>query len=133
MSDSLNLTAQPVDAWTEKSEKDMVVRIQTMVRQEGIERIIVGYPLTLRGEKGPAARWVDRFVGMLAGAVSIPVTTWDERLSSVQAQRIMHQINQKPSRMKGRVDVLASMIILQNYLDTVSRSHDRQGESTIEP
>jgi putative Holliday junction resolvase len=133
MSDPLQLTAQPVDTWVKMSEKDMVFKIQIMVQKEGIEHIVVGYPLTLQGQKGRSAREVERFVGILSRAVSIPVSPWDERLTSVQAQRIMHQTNRKPSRLKERVDVLASMLILQNYLDYIRFRTDRQGEGQIEP
>ena len=132
MSDALQLTAQPVDTWVDMSRNDMVRRIQTMIKQEGVERIVLGYPLTLKGQKGASVREVDRFAAVLSGAVSVPVTTWDERLSSVQAQRIMHQVNQKPSRMKGRVDMIASMLVLQNYLDAVRLRSGGQGEAKIE-
>jgi putative transcription antitermination factor YqgF len=84
MSDPLKLTAQPVDTWVDLSEKDMVFKIQIIVKNEGVERIVVGYPLTLRGQKGSSARKVERFIGMLSGAVPVPVVPWDERLSSAR-------------------------------------------------
>jgi putative Holliday junction resolvase len=133
MSDPLKLTAQPVDTWVDLSEKDMVFKIQIIVKNEGVERIVVGYPLTLRGQKGSSARKVERFIGMLSGAVPVPVVPWDERLSSAHAHRIMHQTGKKPSRRKERVDVMASMLILQNYLDHVRLRADRQGEDPLEP
>jgi putative Holliday junction resolvase len=61
---------------------------------------------------------VQAFVAALKGAIAVPVQTWDERLSSVQAQRMLRQAGHKARQQKGKVDASAAAILLQSYLDS---------------
>ena len=77
----------------------------------------MGLPLTLGGEKGRSAKAVECFIDQLSRHISIPISTWDERLTSVEAERYLKLMNKKPSRQKEKIDQIASVLILQNFLD----------------
>jgi putative Holliday junction resolvase len=83
------------------------------------ERIIVGYPLSLSGEAGPQAQEVEGFAESLRERVAIPVELWDERLSTLEADRRMQEAGVGGRKRRERVDVAAAILILQSYLDHV--------------
>lgn len=117
VSDPLGLTAQPLATWTGLRWDEVVEKIFTLVEEMGVERVILGFPMTLKGESGRMAREVRQFAARLERRISIPITLWDERLTSTQSKRIIHAMAGKPSREKERVDLIASVLLLQNYLD----------------
>ena len=126
ISDPLGLTAQPFDTWKGLNREEVLKKIHTLVEQLGVERVVVGFPLTLKGEEGTMAEEVKRFAAKLERRIRIPVTLWDERLTSVEAQRILHWMEEKPSRKKEKIDLIASALLLQNYLEyreMASREH----------
>jgi putative Holliday junction resolvase len=117
ISDLLGLTAQPLDTWVGLGREGLLEQIDQLIREFDVCRVVVGHPLTLRGEEGRMAQEVNRFVKILRKKLDIPVVLWDERLTSVQAERILHDAGEKPSSKKERIDQLASVLLLQNYLD----------------
>ena len=121
ISDPLAITAQPYAAWRRTDEKDLISRITALVRSENVELVIVGFPLTLKGTKSPRSLATERFAGRLTDACTVPVLLWDERLTTVQAHRALHMMGKAPSRSRERVDVIAAAIMLQSYLDGLSK------------
>lgn len=117
LSDALGITAQPVAVWANKDEKDIADKIIQLIDKDDIQRIVVGCPLHLKGTEGKSAAQVEQFVERLERYIQIPVILWDERLTSVQAHRSLRQMEVKPSKNKGQVDVIAAVLLLQNYLD----------------
>lgn len=92
-------------------------RIAEHVAETGAELVVVGLPLSLDGSLGPAARGVLTEVDELAAAVGVPVETWDERLSTVTAERsLLDQQLRAPARRRV-VDKVAAAVILQSWLD----------------
>lgn len=85
-----------------------------------IEEIVIGMPLMMNGKKGMLADEVIHFVSLLKELLPIPIITWDERLSSVQADRSLREGNFSRKRRSKMVDGVAATIILQNYLDSKS-------------
>lgn len=131
VSDPLELTAQPVETWEGLSFAEVVERICTLVEKMNVERVVVGLPLTLKGERGSLAREVERFTAELCHSIRVPVTLWDERMTSVQAHRSLRKMGKKPSRKKERIDLIASIFLLQSYLDhqkVVSVKHHGEGD-----
>jgi putative Holliday junction resolvase len=116
ISDPLGITAQPFDTWNGLTFDQIVETLHTLICRKKVDRIIIGLPLTLKGEKGKLAKEVEQFAMKLRRHFPVPIILWDERLTSVQAKRILHQSNEKPSRKKGKVDLIASVLLLQNYL-----------------
>ena len=120
LSDPLKRIAQPFGAFSAVPEADVLEKIASLIREQDVETVVVGFPLTLRGGKSRFTERVELFAGELAKAISVPVAFWDERLSSQQAQRILHQMGRKPSREKAAVDVLSAVLVLQQYLDCLT-------------
>ena len=93
-------------------------RIVEILREEEAVLILVGYPLTLRGEVGPQAQRIDAFVEQLRGATTVPIELYDERFTSSEARRVLEE--QRPltreERRQGRVDELAARLLLDDYL-----------------
>ncbi|MBW7997235.1 MAG: Holliday junction resolvase RuvX [Candidatus Glassbacteria bacterium] len=95
-----------------------------------VEEIVVGLPVNMDGSQGPAARKVEEFAARLAGLSGLPVSTWDERLTTVVAQRVQADLNlpRAKRREKGRLDRTAALLLLQNYLDFRNR-HQRDSRA----
>jgi putative Holliday junction resolvase len=96
--------------------------IAALAAEEDVEGIVVGLPLRLNGSVGSQAESVQEFVKRLLPVVSVPVTLWDERLSTVQAEQLLRREGRGPRREKGALDAMAATIILQDYLDSRSGS-----------
>jgi len=114
MSDPLGITAQPLGVIDAESG---IAKLKELVSRHEIGLIVVGHPLTLKGERGERARSVEEFARNLGSTTGVPFALVDERLSSKAAERVIREMGKKPSREKGRVDELAAVIILQSYLD----------------
>lgn len=97
---------------------DLLARIRALVRERGVGRIVIGLPLTLKGEVGDTATLVLAFAETLRAAVDVPVETLDERFTSSIATQTMKDLGlgKKKRREKGRVDEIAAILLLQDYL-----------------
>ena len=118
VSDGLGITAQRL-ALLERgaSPQQDADAIAAFVTEKGAERIIVGLPLTMRGETGDQAKKVLAFVEVLRARVSCPVETVDERLTTVQGQRALLETDTSRTQRKQLIDQVAAQLILQSYLD----------------
>ena len=76
----------------------------------------------MKAEVGKAARFTDKFVTALKNRFGLPTMVWDERLTSVLAKRTMKELGKSPSKNKSKVDEIAAILILQNYLDSILHS-----------
>jgi len=95
---------------------DAVEAVARLVEEEGARALVVGLPLSLSGALGPQAQRAQALAEALAERLSIPVLTWDERLTSTEARRRLSGGGGR--RDKRKVDALAAAIILQAYLDS---------------
>lgn len=117
-SDPLGMFAQPVGTF---DQEGLYKTLDAIVREDGIARIVVGYPLSDRGETNRMTGVIDGFVGELRERFpTIPVETVDEHRSSKAAVRILVDSGQsrKQRNVKGRLDTAAACVILQEYLDS---------------
>ncbi|HTL56015.1 MAG TPA: Holliday junction resolvase RuvX [Candidatus Limnocylindrales bacterium] len=120
VSDELKLIAQPLEFIPAAPFAAFVDRLQTILAEQEIELILVGMPRNMDGTYGPAAQKVQEFVAALKLAVKVPIKTWDERLTSAQANRLLIQGNVRRDKRKQKVDQTAAAILLQSYLDQLS-------------
>lgn len=98
-----------------------IERIAEIVKQYEIKIIVVGYPKNMNGTEGPKALKVQEFIDQLALALpEAKIVKWDERLTTVAAQRTMTELNIKTSKKKSIVDQIAAVYILQGYLDSIA-------------
>ncbi|MBC7185570.1 MAG: Holliday junction resolvase RuvX [Calditrichaeota bacterium] len=95
--------------------------VADLVRKYGAKTVVVGLPFGMHGGKTEATKQVEKFIQKLATLVSVPIVPWDERLTSVAAERAMHEMGGSPSRNRAKVDQVAAVLLLQGYLDSGKR------------
>ena len=117
ISDELQMIAQPVEFIPAEPFAEFLARLQELLREKQVELIVIGMPRNMDGSYGPAALKVQDFVAALRNAVTVPIRTWDERLTSVQANRFLLEGNVRREKRKEKVDKMAAAILLQSYLD----------------
>jgi putative Holliday junction resolvase len=117
LSDEQGQIAMPKETLhCEGRDKD-TSRLAEMVARESVGEILVGMPISLDGTHGPQAQKVTKFVKALSERVEIPVVPWDERLSTVSAERVLIEGNVSRARRRKVIDKVAATFILQSYLD----------------
>ncbi|MBI1894894.1 MAG: Holliday junction resolvase RuvX [Candidatus Rokubacteria bacterium] len=117
LSDDLGLTAQGRPTLQRKGLRHDLEALSLLVSEEGVGEVVVGLPLRLDGRPGPQAEKVLAFVEALRTALGIPVTTWDERLTTVAAERALLEGGVRRAQRKAVRDRLAAVLILQGYLE----------------
>jgi putative Holliday junction resolvase len=122
--DELGLTAQALTTITRKNRERDLEKIDAVIKEYNVEKIVVGYPLRLDGTEGIQCEKVNRFVDILESRFSLPIIKWDETLSTKEAEQILIEANVNRKKRKGVVDKLAAAIILKDYLDYVDRTKD---------
>jgi putative Holliday junction resolvase len=110
------------------SAADAVARVTGVARKVEAESIVVGLPLLLSGQRGSAALAAEKFAAALAAASALPVTTYDERLTSTIAGRRMQERGERGSRDKGRVDQDAAIALLESWLQKLAIDRRRAEE-----
>ncbi len=119
ISDELKTIAQPVEFIPAEPFVEFLARLKILLRDKEVDLILVGMPRNMDGSYGPAALKVQDFVAALRGAVTVPLKMWDERLTSVQANRFLIEAGVRRDQRKGKVDKTAAAILLQSYLDSL--------------
>ena len=117
LSDELKMIAQPLEFIPSEPFNQFLARLKEIIREKEVELILVGLPRNMDGSYGPAALKVQEFVAVLKETLVIPIKTWDERLTSAQANRFLIAANVRRSKRKEKVDQTAAAILLQSYLD----------------
>jgi putative Holliday junction resolvase len=117
LSDELGMIAQPLGYIPAEPFARFLARLKDIIRDKEVELLLVGMPRNLDGSYGPAALKVQEFVAVLKETIGIPIQTWDERLTSAQANRFLIQAGARRDKRKEKVDQTAAAILLQSYLD----------------
>ena len=120
ISDDLQLLAHPLE--TIRSGENAIPRIIELVRQKKIDRVVVGVPKLMSGKMGAAADEVVRFMEQLRAHLACEVIPWDERLTTVAAQRALHESGKTTRQSRGYIDQVAAQMILQGYLDRLQET-----------
>ena len=118
ISDELKTIAQPLEFIPAEPFDAFFVRLQQIITEKTVELILVGMPRNMDGTYGPAAEKVKAFVDALKEKVTVPIRTWDERLTTAQANRFLIAADVKRRDRKAKVDKTAAAILLQSYLDS---------------
>ena len=121
--DSLGITAQGVEIIRRKDENKLrqtLARIEKLVREYDAEKIILGLPKNMNNTSGERVDKTMEFKAMLERRTGLPVIMWDERLTTVAADRIMMDAGIRREQRKDYVDMIAAELILQGYLDSMS-------------
>jgi putative Holliday junction resolvase len=117
VSDAARSIAFPAGVVEARTAAEAARRVAALAGEQEAGEIVVGLPLTLRGERGPQAQATEEFVGLLRGLFPGPIHSWDERLTTAASQRALDEMGGS-RRSKGRVDEVAATIMLQSYLDS---------------
>jgi putative Holliday junction resolvase len=123
ISDELGLTAQGLKTLIRKSMEEDLKEISTVINQFEITKIVVGLPKNMNGTLGSQAEAVLKWVEILKDRIRVPVVTWDERLSTVGASRVLLEADLSRRKRKKVIDKLAAVLILQGYLDQNRRTN----------
>ena len=117
ISDELGMLAHPYETLVVK-DTDPISRIAHIVDDKKIEAIVIGLPRNMDGSTGPAAEKVRVFAEQLRGRVACPVRLWDERLTTVAAQKSLHAAGRNTKQSRAVIDQAAAQLILQGWLDS---------------
>jgi len=120
ISDDLRLLAHPLE--TVPANKETLQRIAEIVGERNIEAVVVGIPKHMSGEVGQSAREALEFAAKLRALLPCPVETWDERLTTVAANRVLSAAGKKTRQTRKVVDQVAAQMILQGYLDRANNA-----------
>ena len=129
MSDETGLIAQGLTTLERVSWKKDLGKILDLIRTHGVEMVVVGNPLNLDGSTGHQAEVIQDFVLRLKGVSPIEVKLWDERFSSISAERVLIEGGMQRGRRKPLIDKLAAVIFLQNFLDHLNRCRAEEQEN----
>ncbi len=117
LSDPSGLLASPLGVIELRGEGEGLGEVCAWVREYGVVRVIVGLPLHLNGSEGEEATWVRGWAERLQACLDVPVELWDERLSTVAAERALREGGMSRKRRRERRDAVAAAMVLQSYLD----------------
>jgi|SRR5688572_14203446 len=117
ISDELGMLAHPMETITIK-DTEPLARIGQIVAEKAVETIIIGLPKNMDGTTGPAAEKVRAFAEQLRTKVTCPVRLWDERLTTVAAQKSLHAAGRNTKQSRSVIDQAAAQLILQGWLDS---------------
>ena len=121
ISDALGIIAQGLETFYRENPPGIIEKLRKIVKEEGVSAIVVGLPLNMDGTEGPKAKEAINFANELKKEIELPVKLWDERLSTVEVERLMISAGASRAKRKKKIDKLAAQVILQGYLD--SRTH----------
>ena len=117
LSDPLGFTAQRLTVIERVGLAPDVEAVRLLVEQHGVQAVVVGLPLTMRGEQGPQARKVVAFSNELRKQLVVPIELIDERLTTVQGSRALQETGTRGRKRKAVIDQVAAQLILQQFLD----------------
>jgi len=117
VSDELGITARGLLTIERKSDEEVSRRLKDIISSEEIKEIVVGLPVNMNGSRGPQAKAAADFADKIKKIYGLPVKLWDERMSTMEAERILIAADISRSGRKKKIDKLAAQVILQSYLN----------------
>lgn len=120
LSDPGRSIASPRETLRRKRFSDTLAALQAIIEDEQVGGIIVGLPINMNGTEGPRAQAARKFASNVAEGTGLPVTLWDERLSTVAAERVLLEADVSRAKRAGVIDKMAAAYILQGALDRLA-------------
>ncbi|TFB24891.1 Holliday junction resolvase RuvX [Filobacillus milosensis] len=120
ISDALNFTAQGIETikWDESQYDTALPRLKEIIKDNEVTKIVVGHPKNMNGTIGDRAIASEEFADYLKGYLELPVVLWDERLTTMAAERVLLEADMSRKKRKKVIDKMAAVMILQSYLDS---------------
>ena len=119
LSDSNKIIARPFKTLINKNSKDLLINLEEIINQNEIDEIVIGVPYNMSGQDTKQTEKVREFIAILKQKFELSINLIDERLTSIEAEGIMHKMNIKTGSNKGKIDKIAASIILQEHLDSL--------------
>lgn len=127
ISDELLITAQGIEVIRREQENKLrrtYARIEELIQEYGVEKIVLGYPKNMNNTIGARAQLSEEFAANLRRRTGLEVILWDERLTTVEAHRVLDEAEMSYKKKAQVVDKLAAVLILQNYLDYLANTKE---------
>jgi len=121
ISDSEGTIASPLGEFKPRGRSEIVETVRRLVAEHDVGRVVVGLPLLEDGLRGEQARRAEGVAEALREALDVPVETWDERYSTIEADRLLREAGRTRRQRRGRRDRAAAAVILQSYLEATRR------------
>ena len=119
VSDELGITAQGLDTIEIADESEILSRVAHLAEDTNADKVVIGLPLNMDGSESEKSEKVRQFGAQLEEITKKPVVFWDERMTSMQAKRVMQELEIKTYKNKPLVDKISATLILQEYLKTI--------------
>lgn len=135
VSDPLGITAQAVETIARKEENKLrktCARIEALIDEYGVEKIVLGFPKHMNNDIGERAEKALEFRDMLVRRTGLEVIMWDERLTTVSAERTLMESGVRRENRKKHIDQIAAVFILQGYLDMLGMEQGQKTDCDIE-
>ncbi|MDD4168651.1 MAG: Holliday junction resolvase RuvX [Desulfotomaculaceae bacterium] len=129
VSDPMGWTAQGVEVINSKgsTKADMNI-IKEFAQKYNAELVVIGLPRNMDGSFGPQAEKIKALAKLLSSKIALPVELWDERLTTIAAEKLLIQADMSRAKRRRVIDKMAAVLILQGYLDYLSRKKDLQDD-----
>jgi putative Holliday junction resolvase len=121
VSDELGWTAQGLETLQRTTVREDIAALAELAREKAVTLFLIGNPVHLSGREGRQSEMVKEFAGRLSRHTGTPVKFWDERLTTVEAQRVLRESGIGIEKRARAVDRLAAVILLESYLDSLPR------------
>jgi len=119
ISDPLGITAQGLPNLERTNKRADLEALGALIREREVGLVLMGNPVNMRGTEGRQSGWVREFAGDIEKRLGVPVRLWDERLTSVEAGRVLRSSGISIEKRAAAVDRLSAVILLQSYLDSL--------------
>ncbi len=117
VSDSRCVIASPLKTVFRKGKLNEATEILKVVKDYTIQSVLMGYPLHMHGDEGERCAYVQVYAEQLVEKISLPILLWDERMSTLSAERILLETDMSRTKRKEHIDAIAASVILQSFLD----------------
>ncbi|MBN1480518.1 Holliday junction resolvase RuvX [candidate division KSB1 bacterium] len=106
----------------------VIDEIKTIAAEKAITAIVIGQPLHMSGETGEMAKDIEEFIQQVEQKIDVPIYMWDERLTTVSAEKLLIETGRSPSKSRREIDQLAAAFLLQNFLDRLANVKKENGQ-----
>ena len=119
ISDGLGITAQGLTTLQRRNKRTDLAALSALIKERFVTQILMGNPLNMSGAEGRQSQWAQEFAAALEKYTGVPVKLWDERLTTLEASRVLRESGIGIEKRAAAVDRLSAVILLQSYLDSV--------------
>ncbi len=126
ISDELGITAQGLETWQRTNMREDLAHLAKLVSDRNVDLLLMGNPIHMSGREGRQAEYTRDFAERLKERTGLPVVYWDERLTTVEAGRVLRQSGISIEKRARAVDRLSAVILLASYLDSISPASEAE-------